>query len=113
MRLALWSAFLAWYSGRRGYVEIDEEQPDPVVLGNVPLDAAGLCRAALEDRSGSWIVAAHLVKTTNAAVVEAAATGSTRPLAAAARFVASPRRESFVALNVRKALQLADGQVPD
>jgi nitrite reductase/ring-hydroxylating ferredoxin subunit len=113
VRLALWTAFLAWYSGRRGYVEIDEGQPDPVALGDVPLDAPGLCRAALEDRSGSWIVAAHLVKTTNAAVVEAAATGSTRPLAAAARFVASPRRESFVALNVRKALQLADGRVPD
>jgi nitrite reductase/ring-hydroxylating ferredoxin subunit len=113
VRLALWSAFLAWYAGRRGYVEIDDDQPDPVDLGNVPEDPAGLCRAALEDRAGSWIVAAHLVKTTNAAVVEAAATGSTRPLAAAARFVAAPRRESFVALNVRKALQLADGRVPD
>jgi nitrite reductase/ring-hydroxylating ferredoxin subunit len=113
VRLALWSAFLAWYAGRRGYVEIDDVQADPVALGDVPSDPAGLCRAALEDRAGSWIVAAHLVKTTNAAVVEAAATGSTRPLAAAARFVASPRRESFVALNVRKALQLADGRVPD
>jgi hypothetical protein len=46
-------------------------------------------------------------------IIEAEATGSTRPLAAAARFVAAPRRERFVAFNVRKALQLADGRVPD
>jgi nitrite reductase/ring-hydroxylating ferredoxin subunit len=113
VRLTLWAAFLAFYAGRRGYVEIGDDHADPVNPGDVPLDPAGLCRAALEDRAGSWIVAAHLVKTTGAAVVEAAETRTDAPLAAAARFVAAPRRETFVALNVRKALQLADGRVPD
>jgi nitrite reductase/ring-hydroxylating ferredoxin subunit len=112
VRLALWAAFLAFYSGRRGYVEIGDTD-DPVAAGAVPVEPAGLCRAALEDRAGSWIVTAHLIKTTSAAVAESAETGSAAPRAAAARFVAAPRREVFVALNVRKALQLADGRVPD
>jgi nitrite reductase/ring-hydroxylating ferredoxin subunit len=112
VRLVLWACFLANYSGRRGYREIPADEPDPVG-GAVPVDPAGLCEAALGDRSGSTIVSVHLVKTTNAAVAEATVTGSRRPLEAAARFVASPRRESFVALNVRKAVQLADGRVPD
>jgi nitrite reductase/ring-hydroxylating ferredoxin subunit len=112
LRLVLWTVFLAQYAGRRGYVEWEPEVGDPVAA-TVPVDPAGLCRAALEDRAGSWIVAAHLVKTTNAAVREAAVTGSDAPLAAAARLVAAPRRETFTALAVRKAVQVADGRVPD
>ena len=107
-RLALFTAFLASYAGRKGYIE----SPDPEPAAARPA-ADVLCRAALEDRAGSFIVAAHLVKTSCAAVSEAAATGSTLPLAAAGRFVESPRRERFVAVEVRKAVQLADGRIPD
>jgi nitrite reductase/ring-hydroxylating ferredoxin subunit len=106
-RLALFTAFLASYAGRRGYVEV-AEPATPVAP-----QAGDLCRAAMEDRAGSFIVAAHLVKTSCAAVSEAAATGSDLPMAAAARFVEAPRRERFVALQVRKAVQLADGRIPD
>ena len=111
-RLALWTAFEACYAGRRGYVEVAADRDDPVTT-RVPADPAILCRAALEDKAGPSIFSAHLVKTTSAAVVEAAATGTQAPLAAAARFVSSPRREGSIALNVRMAIDLANGRVPD
>jgi nitrite reductase/ring-hydroxylating ferredoxin subunit len=103
-RLALWTAFHASYAGRRGYVEVSDDQPDPVETA-VSTTPDRLSRAALEDRaSGAPIVVAHLVKTTSAAIVEAEATGTEAPLRAAARFVAAPKREGAVAL--------ADGKVP-
>jgi nitrite reductase/ring-hydroxylating ferredoxin subunit len=111
-RLAFFTAFLASYAGRKGYVEIPTDSAEAQSPPAVP-EASDLCRAALEDRAGSFIVAAHLVKTSCAAVTEAAATDSFLPLAAAARFVEAPRRERFVALEVRKAVQLADGRIPD
>jgi nitrite reductase/ring-hydroxylating ferredoxin subunit len=111
-RLALWTAFHACYAGRRGYVEVGAEAADPVAPTVLPRPAA-LSRAALEDTSaGVPIICAHLVKTTSAAIVEAEATGDDAPLLAAARFVAAPRRVASVALNVRKAIDLADGKVP-
>ena len=73
---------------------------------------AQLERAALADRAGSFIVAAHLVKTTHAAVSEAAATGSKLPLAATARFMAAPRLERFVTGNVIRAIDFLSGRGP-
>jgi nitrite reductase/ring-hydroxylating ferredoxin subunit len=63
-----------------------------------------LADAALADRAGSFIVTAHLIKTTQAAAQEAEATGSSLPLAAAARYLASPRLERFVARNVAESV---------
>ena len=63
-----------------------------------------LTDAALADRAGSFIVAAHLVKTTEAARREAAVTGSSLPLAATARFLAAPRVERFIAGNVAESI---------
>jgi len=62
-----------------------------------------LVRASLDDRAGALIVVAHHVKTTRAAIREADATGSRLPLAAAARFMAAPGRQRFVASNVMRA----------
>jgi nitrite reductase/ring-hydroxylating ferredoxin subunit len=53
--------------------------------------------ASLADRAGSFIVMAHLVKTSQAAIEEANVLDSPVPLAAAARFLAAPRLERFVA----------------
>ncbi len=64
---------------------------DPLTVGDT------LAEASLADRAGSFIVAAHLIKTTEAARREAAETGTSIPLAAAARFLAAPRLERFVA----------------
>ncbi len=71
-------------------------QPDQV--GDI------LAQASLGDGAGSFIVAAHLIKTTEAARRETARTGSSLPLAAAARFLASPRVERFVAANVAESV---------
>jgi hypothetical protein len=62
-----------------------------------------LLDAALADRAGSFIVLAHLVKTSQAAVEEAEIVGSPIPVAAAARFLASPRLERFVARAVSES----------
>ncbi len=65
-------------------------------------DALG--EASLADRAGSFIVAAHLVKTVEAARREAETTDSSLPLAAAARFLAAPRVERFIASNVAESV---------
>ncbi len=67
--------------------------------------ADGLLDASLADRAGSFIVMAHLVKTSQAAIQEADVIGSALPLAAASRFLAAPRLERFVA---RSAAESAD-----
>jgi nitrite reductase/ring-hydroxylating ferredoxin subunit len=125
VRLALWTTFLAQYAGRRGYREIPEgseagQSPSTPGQPGAPEDSAvpgvpspeALCRAALGDRAGSLIVTAHLIKTTAAACAEAADRGNPDVLAGAARFVHAPRRERFVDLNVRRAIDLADGRPP-
>lgn len=71
---------------------------DPTEVGNA------LARASLQDRATAWIVVAHVVKLAQAAREEAEATGSSLPLAAAARFAAAPRLERFVARNVAEAI---------
>ena len=106
-RLALFAAFLAHYAGRKGYVEIAAAEPP----GARP-DDASLFQTALGDGAGSFIMAAHQVKTSWAAWNEAAVLGTDEPVLAVHRMMAAPRRERFVALNVRKAVQLADGRIP-
>ena len=131
-RLALWTAFLAGYSGRRGYAAVVEppleadgaDLPATIAAGRFdesaraalagdPDDvAAQLVAAALDDHAGSFIVAAHVVKTTGAALSETAATGSRLPLAAAARFMAAPRKERFVTGNVIRSIDFLSGKGP-
>lgn len=72
-----------------------------------------LLDAAFADGSGAFIVMAHLVKLTWAAMEETETTGSMLPLLAAARYVAAPRTERFVARNVDAALDfIQTGQPP-
>jgi hypothetical protein len=131
-RLALWTAFLAGYSGRRGFVSVDDPPLDedagdlPGAIAAGRFDAAAraalaappdevaeqLVAAALDDGAGSFIVAAHVVKTTCAAISEAAATGSNLPLAAAARLAAAPRKERFVTGNVVRSIDFLSGKGP-
>jgi nitrite reductase/ring-hydroxylating ferredoxin subunit len=59
-----------------------------------PLRTA-LTQAAAEDNSTASIMVAHAVKTTTAAIAESRQAGRA-PLAAAARFLAAPKRERFV-----------------
>jgi len=125
-RLALLTAFLAFDSGRserrNGRVDVPLPDPHPADLTAAVLEqrvddavAAALAgpaddvadqleAASLEDTAGSFIVMAHVVKLAVAARVEASATGSLLPLAAAARFTAAPRAERFVTTGARAAI---------
>jgi hypothetical protein len=84
-----------------------EADPDGAVAAALaePIESVrdSLVRASLDDRAGALIVVAHHVKTTRAAIREAEVTGSRLPLAAAARFMAAPGRQRFVASNVMRA----------
>src|SRR5262245_1197524 len=77
-----------------------------------PLEAA-IGRAAAEDHSVAPIMVAHTVKTAQASIVEARALGddpgATAPLAAAARFLASPKRERFVYRATLEAVAFVQG----
>ena len=112
VRLALWCAFLASWTGRHEWhtsvgptVDIDLGTDDVVAAG------AELQRRALDDTTTAFIVHAHAVKTTRAASEEAARSGSARPLQAAARFLDVPKLERFVAANVTRAIDLVAGRI--
>ncbi len=72
-----------------------------------------LIQAAAQDHSTAPIMVAHVVKTAQAAVAESRALGegpdSARPIAAAARFIASPKRERFVRQSTLDAIATLRG----
>lgn len=80
-----------------------------------PLEKA-LTQAAAEDNAAAPIMVAHTVKTTMAAISESRAlrrsgTGGDRtPLAATARFLAAPKRESFVYRSTLDAIDFIAGR---
>lgn len=71
-----------------------------------------LGRAAAEDHSVAPIMIAHTVKTAQAAIVESRelGAGERAPLSAAARFLASPKRERFVYRATLEAVAFIDGR---
>ena len=75
-----------------------------------PLETA-LTQAAAEDNSTASIMVAHAVKTTTAAIAESRAGPAGRaPLAAAARFLAAPKRERFVYQATLDAIDFIQGR---
>ena len=73
-----------------------------------PLEVA-LAQAAAEDNSTASIMVAHAVKTTTAAIAESRV-GGRAPLAAAARFLAAPKRERFVYQATLDAIDFIQGR---
>ena len=73
-----------------------------------PLQTA-LAQAAAEDNSGAPTMVAHAVKTTTAAITESRDAGPA-PLAAAARFLAAPKRERFVYQATLDAIDFIQGR---
>jgi nitrite reductase/ring-hydroxylating ferredoxin subunit len=73
-----------------------------------------LAKAAAEDHSVAPIMVAHVVKTAQAAIEESRALGdapdATEPIAAAARFLASPKRERFVFQATLEAIAVMRGE---
>jgi hypothetical protein len=76
-----------------------------------PLRTA-LTQAAAEDNSTAAIMVAHAVKTTTAAIAESGTGGRDprAPLAAAARFLAAPKRERFVYQATLDAIDFIQGR---
>lgn len=133
VRLALFCAFLAHWTGRHEWHTAVAPPVEPVDAGHdlrralldgdeasalaavdrTDVRTAGeeLQRAALLDRTTAPIVHAHAVKTSRAAAEEALRSGSSLPLAATARFLAGPRLERFVAANVHRAIDFVAGRV--
>lgn len=135
VRQALWAVWLCHDTSR------GEQRhgiaPEPEIVG-VPGDVESLIRrgdvdgalaairaagtaagpamieASLADSAGSFIVIAHLIKLTKAAIEEADATGSDLPLLAAGRYLAAPRLERFVSRNVLASLDFVNtGRPPN
>jgi nitrite reductase/ring-hydroxylating ferredoxin subunit len=74
-----------------------------------PLETA-LAQAASEDNSTASIMVAHVVKTTTSAIAESRGGGGRAPLAAAARFLAAPKRERFVYQATLDAIDFIQGR---
>jgi nitrite reductase/ring-hydroxylating ferredoxin subunit len=99
----------------RAIVDRDPDGAVALVEGfegpRVELERA-LGRAAAEDHSVAPIMIAHTVKTAHAAIVESRelGEGERAPLSAAARFLASPKRERFVYQATLEAVAFVDGR---
>ena len=113
VRLALWCAFLAHWTGRHEW-HTRVAPRDEVVPRSTDVRAYGeaLQREALLDGTTAFIVHAHAVKTSVAASREASRTGSTLALDATARFLAAPKLERFVAATVTRSIDFLSGRTP-
>ncbi len=111
VRLVMWTAFLAHWTGRHEWhtevgrrAEITPRSADLADYGR------SLQHESLLDGTGAFIVQAHAVKTSVAATEEAVRLGSSVPLDAAAHFLASPKLERFVASAVTRSIDFLSGR---
>lgn len=112
VKLVLWTVFLAnwtgrheWHTGVAPRAEIEPRSDDLAAYGR------SLQHEALLDGTTAFIVHAHAVKTSVAATEEAVRLGSPVPLDAAARFMAAPKLERFVAATVTRSIDFLSGKV--
>ncbi len=113
VRLALYTAFLAQWTGRHEWHTTvgHEHQVEPLGADLVTYGRE-LQRTSLLDGTTAFIVHAHAVKTSRAASVEALRMDSRRPLDATARFMAAPKLERFVAATVERSIDFLNGRTP-
>ena len=112
VRLVLWTVFLAHWTGRHEWHtrvaprdEIEPRSSDLLAYGE------SLQHEALLDGTTAFIVHAHAIKTSVAATEEAVRLGDATPLDAAARFLAAPKLERFVASTVTRSIDFLSGRV--
>lgn len=111
VRLVLWTAFLANWTGRHEWHstigrrhEIEPRSADLLTYGR------SLQHESLLDGTSAFIVHAHAVKMSVAATEEALRLGSSIPLDATARFIAAPKLERFVARTVTESIDFLSGR---
>ncbi len=111
VRLALFTVFQAHWTGRHEWhtrvAERAEVAAGPADLGEY---GARLQRESLLDGTAAFIIHAHAVKTSRAAAREALGMSSSLPLDAAARFLAAPKLERFVAATVERSIEFLNGR---
>ena len=113
VRLAMFTAFLAQWTGRHEWhTRVAERDEGRQFAGTVIEAGEALQREALLDNASVFIVYAHGIKTGRAAAREAARTGSMLPLQAVARPLDSPRLERFVAATVARSIEFLAGRGP-
>jgi nitrite reductase/ring-hydroxylating ferredoxin subunit len=112
VRLVLWTAFLANWTGRHEWhtsvgerAEVEPRSADLAEYGR------SLQHEALLDGTTAFIVHAHAVKMSVAASEESIRLGSSMPLDATARFMAAPKLERFVAATVTRSIDFLSGHV--
>ncbi len=111
VRLALWVAFQANWTGRHEWhTEVGPRADIEPLSTDLARYGAQLQHEALLDGTTAFIVHAHAVKTSVAATEEAQHLGSTVPLDAAARFLAAPKLERFVAATVTRSIDFLSGR---
>jgi len=111
IRLVMWTAFLAnwtgrheWHTGVGERAEVEPRSHDPLAYGR------SLQHDALLDGTTAFIVHAHAVKMSVAATDEAIRLGSSLPLDATARFISAPKLERFVAASVTRSIDFLSGR---
>jgi nitrite reductase/ring-hydroxylating ferredoxin subunit len=113
VRLAMFTAFLAQWTGRHEWhTKVAERDHSRSFTSSVVEAGQALQREALLDNASAFIVYAHGIKTSRAASLEAARTGSMLPLHAVARLLDSPRLERFVAASVARSIEFLAGRAP-
>jgi nitrite reductase/ring-hydroxylating ferredoxin subunit len=111
VRLVLWTAFLANWTGRHEWHTRVGERAEVAPLSNDLLAyGQALQHGALLDGTTAFIVHAHAVKMSVAATDEALRLGSSLPLDATARFMAAPKLERFVAATVTRSIDFLSGR---
>ena len=110
VRLAMYCAFLANWTGRHEWHTVVGEPAVVDLDGDIAAAGAELQRQSLLDGTSAQIVAAHAVKTSMAATRESLHLGSPIPLQAAKRFIESPKLERFVARTVQVSLDFLNGR---
>jgi nitrite reductase/ring-hydroxylating ferredoxin subunit len=113
VRLVLWTAFLANWTGRHEWHTTVGPRAEIEPRHSTDLLAYGksLQNESLLDGTTAFIVHAHAVKMSVAATAEALRIGSTAPLDATARFIAAPKLERFVASTVQASIDFLSGRV--
>jgi len=113
VRLALWTVFLANWTGRHEWhTTVAQRQEFEPRSGELRAYGEALQDEALLDGTTAFIVHAHAVKTSVAATSEALRLGSSLPLDATARFMAAPKLERFVAATVTRSIDFLSGKAP-
>ncbi len=111
VRLALFTAFLAHWTGRHEWHTSVGERVDVTPLAaDLQACGAALQRQSLLDGTTAFIVHAHAVKMSRAASLEAIRAESSLPLDATARFIAAPKLERFVAATVERSIDFLNGR---